>query len=249
MRRRSVLRPLLVAVLLAAAGQAFLAPGSRAGRLAQTDQLREGSELYARSCASCHGVSGEGTTQGPSLLGVGEASVDFMLSTGRMPLADPATPATRKDPAFSAAQIRAVVSYVASLAPGGEPIPSVDPARGDLSQGMELYLANCAACHATAATGDSIGGNQIAPGLGRATPLQIAEAIRTGPGAMPRFGETTIPQEGLDSIARYLEWLRGADNPGGLGVQRVGPVAEGFIAVVIGLGLLLVVIRLTGSTR
>jgi hypothetical protein len=36
-------------------------------------------------------------------------------------------------------------------------------------------------------------------------------------------------------------------NRGGLGLTRVGPVAEGFVGVVIGLGLLLLVIRYTGT--
>jgi ubiquinol-cytochrome c reductase cytochrome c subunit len=248
MSRRSALKPVLLAVFLAAAGQALLAPDSDAARLAQTTELTEGRELYEQHCASCHGSELQGTENGPRLTSSGAASVDFMLSTGRMPLAAPGAPVGRRSPFFDDAQIRAIVAYVSSRSTGVA-IPVVDAADGDLALGQQAFAANCAACHGASGTGDSIGGNQIALSLYEATPLQIAEAIRVGPGAMPRFGERTVEAEEVDAIAAYLLELRSMDNPGGLGLTRVGPVAEGFVGVVVGLGLLLLIIRLTGTTR
>ena len=57
-------------------------PGTSAG-----DRWAQGRELYLTSCVSCHGVGGVGTADGPSLAAAGEASADFYLRTGRMPLA------------------------------------------------------------------------------------------------------------------------------------------------------------------
>ena len=48
-----------------------------------------GQELFITSCAACHGPQGAGTGNGPDLRNAGTALADFMLRTGRMPLADP----------------------------------------------------------------------------------------------------------------------------------------------------------------
>jgi ubiquinol-cytochrome c reductase cytochrome c subunit len=250
MRRRvetSILPWLFAAIVGAAIAQTLLAPASSSAQRASESQLAQGMRLFEESCASCHGPAGEGTANGPPLERVGAANVDFMLSTGRMPLANPNLQPQRQPPAFTPEQIRAIVAFVDSFSSGGTDIPAVDVQAGSLSLGQRAYEGNCAACHGAAGTGDSIGGNQIAPGLDRATPLQIAEAIRVGPGPMPRFGTTAVDQRDLDSIVRYLLYLRHAPNRGGLGLTRVGPVVEGFVGVVVGLGLLLLVIRYTGS--
>jgi quinol---cytochrome-c reductase cytochrome c subunit len=246
-RARSVWPWVLAAILGAGVGQALFAPASSSAQEAAASQLERGRQLYEQSCASCHGPLGAGTPDGTSLLHVGPASVDFMLSTGRMPLAYPGLQPQREAPAFAPEQIRAIVAFVDSFSTGGTQVPAVDAAAGSVGTGMRAYQANCAACHGSAGSGDSIGGNQIAPALDRATALQIAEAIRVGPGPMPRFGETAVDEHELNSIVRFLLYLREVPNHGGLGLTRVGPVAEGFVGVVIGLGLILLVIRYTGT--
>jgi ubiquinol-cytochrome c reductase cytochrome c subunit len=246
MRRRdapSILPWLFAAIVAAAIAQSLFAPASTSAQQASESRLALGQRLFEQSCASCH----EATTNAPPLDRVGAANVDFMLSTGRMPLANPDLQPQRQPPAFTPEQIRAIVAYVDSFSSGGTEIPTVDVQAGSLSLGQRAYEGNCAACHGTAGSGDSIGGDQIAPGLDAATPLQIAEAIRIGPGPMPRFGTTVVDQRDLDSIVRYLLYLRQAPNRGGLGLTRVGPVVEGFVGVVVGLGLLLLVIRFAGS--
>ena len=50
--------------------------------------VAEGKEIFARGCSSCHGLNAEGAGIAPSLIGVGAASVDFQVATGRMPMAD-----------------------------------------------------------------------------------------------------------------------------------------------------------------
>ncbi len=249
MRRRearTLSRILRVSLLLAVIGQVAWSFRPIAS-IAFTEQEALGRRLYEGSCTSCHGIDAGGTTSGPSLQGVGAASVDFYLSTGRMPLANPGDQPARQEPRFTPEEISAIVAYLSRLAPGGPAIPRISTGGGELAAGAELYLNNCAGCHGAGASGDSVGGGQIAPALDEATPLQIAEAVRIGPGVMPRFGDRTLDADDVESLTDYLIWLRTNGAEGGLQLGRVGAVAEGLVAIVIGLGLLLLVIRLTGS--
>jgi ubiquinol-cytochrome c reductase cytochrome c subunit len=249
-RRRRLLAVTVAALstipLAVAAGGSRPAAARGAVVLAQAGPS-EGRSLYETSCATCHGENGLGTADGPSLAGVGAASVDFMLSTGRMPLNQPDQEPVRQQPKFSPEQIAAIVEYLQPVVVGGPPISVVDPSAGNLSVGSRAYLEFCAPCHAAGAIGDSVGGGQIAPSLGQALATQIGEAIRTGPGVMPKFGPRTLSDEDVNSIAAYLAYLHSERNPGGFGLDRVGPYTEGFAAVLIGLGLVIVIIRLTGT--
>ena len=66
----------------------------------------------------------------------------------------------------------------------------------------------------------------------------MAEAIRTGPGNMPRFtGNLTDAQ--LRSVVGYVTInIQHPVDPGGIGLGGLGPVAEGFIALILGVGVL-----------
>ncbi|HSL10104.1 MAG TPA: c-type cytochrome [Actinomycetota bacterium] len=236
-----VLRAGLIAAIVGQVAWSFRPSVGRA----QTDEEALGRRLYQSGCITCHGVDGRGTELGPSLEDVGTASVDFYLSTGRMPLANPGDQADRRPPVYTDPQIAAIVAYLRPLVAGGPEIPEVDIAGADLSRGALIFLDNCAACHGAGAGGDSIGGGQIAPAVGGASPQQIVEAIRIGPGLMPRWGETTIEPADADAVAAYLVWLRDNADEGGLQLGRVGAVAEGLVAMVVGIGLILLVIRLT----
>lgn len=235
---------LRVGLIVAIAGQVAWSFRPSVG-LAQTDREALGQQLYEGGCITCHGVDGAGTELGPTLEGVGSASVDFFLSTGRMPLADPGDQPSRQPPSYTPDEIGAIVDYLEPVIDGGPDVPDVAIANGDLARGSELFLNTCAACHGAGAGGDSIGGGQIAPSLSEATPTQIAEALRIGPGLMPVWSEETMGREDAESVAAYLVWLRDNADDGGLQLGRVGPVAEGLVAMVVGIGLILLVIRLT----
>ena len=214
--------------------------GAGAGQSTQADPAR-GQDLYITGCSSCHGVDAEGTRRGPSLQGVGAASVDFYLSTGRMPLESSGQrQAVRKPPAYDRQQIDDIVAYVTSRAPGGPGIPEVDIDEADLVEGGELYRANCAACHGAAGIGGALAKGRVAPPLRPADPLEIAEAIRIGPGFMPNFGPETFDDEQVRDIAAYVEHLDHANDPGGGNLGRVGPIPEGFVGWLVGLGVLLI---------
>lgn len=216
-------------------------------RLASPD-ASAGRTLYGEHCASCHGLAGQGTPQGPPLVGAGAASVDFMLSTGRMPLAFPDQPGLRRPPPFSRREIESLIAYVTSLGPPGPPIPSVDLTQGNLVQGRRLFTENCAPCHGADGQGAAVNQGQVAPSLHIATPVQIAEAVRTGPGPMPRFGENELDQSALNALVRYVYSLRTLPDAGGIGLGHEGPVIEGFVAWLVGLGLMILLTYFIGTT-
>ncbi|MEX0790653.1 MAG: c-type cytochrome, partial [Actinomycetota bacterium] len=152
----------------------------------------------------------------------------------------------RKPPAFNEEQIAQVSAYVASLGDGPE-IPEVDIDQGDVALGQQLYSENCAACHSSAGSGGAVGAGLEAPALGRSTPVQVVEAMRIGPGAMPVFQERTLSKHEADSIASYLVYLREVPDPGGLGMGRIGPIAEGAVAWIVGIGLFVLICRFVGE--
>jgi ubiquinol-cytochrome c reductase cytochrome c subunit len=203
----------------------------------QMTAVEAGRDLFVTGCSSCHGLSGKGTHRGPDLSHAGAAAADFYLSTGRMPLANPRDQPERKPTAYSREDIDRLVAYVASLGPGPA-IPTVSPG-GALADGSRLYTENCAACHSSAGAGGALGQSIDAPPLLRATNVQIAEAMRIGPGAMPVFGPETLDEIQLASIVRYVRYLRHPRDRGGNPLGHIGPVPEGFVGWIIGLGAML----------
>jgi ubiquinol-cytochrome c reductase cytochrome c subunit len=204
-----------------------------------------GRELYQNACASCHGPDPNGPSYYPTVPSLadtgGAAAVNWAVRTGRMPWKDNKGPAIeRGEPRFNDEDIHALVVYIGK-AVGDAQIPDVDPARGNLQRGRELYGQACAACH----------GMNIAVSLQDVHPQDVAEAIKIGPGQMPvgggladyEFGTARSQQE-VDDIAAYVESLRTEPyNRGGAPIGGKGPVPEGFVAWVIGLGILVVAAR------
>lgn len=221
-------------------------PSSSPSAGAVTSQ--RGRTLFERSCASCHGTAAQGTQRGPSLIGVGPASLDFQLSTGRMPLTRERYEPVHRKPAFSGADIRAIVDYVSGLGGGGPAIPVVNP--DNVQLGQSLYLDNCAACHSATGAGGALTNGQFAPSLAKATPTQVGEAIRVGPGLMPAYSQTALDRREVNAIADYVQTLQdkhGDTDRGGLPLGRIGPVTEGFVGWGVGLLLLVLVVRWLGS--
>lgn len=207
--------------------------------------VAEGYNLYENGCSSCHGIALHGTPGvAPSLIGVGAGPVDFYLSTGRMPLADPRDEPLRNRPLYTRTQIDAIIAYIARF--GGPAAPTANPANGNLAVGLHEFTLNCAGCHQSVARGGLTLG-AVVPNLDEATSQQIAEAVRMGPYLMPHFDSQQINQHELDSIARYVLWTRHPDNAGGWGIYNIGPIPEGMVAWFIGLAALVIVARLIGE--
>jgi ubiquinol-cytochrome c reductase cytochrome c subunit len=235
------------------------APFRPPGVTSEVSAAQRGLQLYERDCAWCHGSAGEGTSFGPDLNGAldGGAYTHFMLATGRMPLADPTDDAVTGPPRYDAAAIDAIVHHVETFGGTGPGVPSPDPAAGDLSEGAELYLNNCAACHSATAVGGALTSGEVVPDLHGVSPVVVAEAILVGPGcpnssptcgpgegAMPRF---TFDEEQMNSILRYIQYLQRPDDEGGAPILRVGPVAEGAVALLVGVLVLLLLARWIGT--
>jgi len=235
---------LLVAVVIGAWRSADAQQGP-----ADAELVRRGQELYEIGCTSCHGFDGRGIEdRGPTLENAGAASAYFYLTSGRMPADDSKGQTQRKPAKYGPEDIDALVAYVATLGDGPE-IPDIDPDDGDLSEGQRLYTSNCAACHNAAGSGGAVGQAIYAPSVTKASPTEVAAAVRIGPGAMPVFGPETITDQELASILRYIAYLDDPEDPGGLPLGRVGPVPEGLVAWVIGIGAVLVFARWLGARR
>ena len=158
---------------------------------------------------------------------MGALAADFYLSTGYMPLKRNGIQPRRSRLLLSQRQIRALVSYVASLGKGPG-IPTPHPERGNLSEGRQLFADDCAGCHQIAARGGYVT-HGVPPSLGDATARQIAEAVRIGPFVMPRFSQNEITNAQVNSLVRYVQWTRHPDDRGGWSIGRIGPVPEGLV--------------------
>jgi ubiquinol-cytochrome c reductase cytochrome c subunit len=188
----------------------------------------DGHSAYLQQCAACHGVDLRGGPNAPNIRGVGPADVDFWVGTGRMPAAVPWIEVGHLRPRLSQATIDALVAYVVSVQPGGPPIPIV-VTNGNATHGMTLFRENCMHCHGATGSGAAIGDRQWAPALERATIVQVAEAIRVGPGEMPAFGEAQLTRADVDDLATYISRKRAAGGPHGLPEPAGGPVPEGLL--------------------
>ncbi|WP_261565827.1 cytochrome bc1 complex diheme cytochrome c subunit [Frankia gtarii] len=251
-RRRSSALVLVLGLLATGVLWTMLAPTGNAAQTADANEaVRQGRALYQQGCSSCHGLGAQGTKDTPSLIGVGAAAVDFQVSTGRMPLAAPAAQADRKPPIYSATQIDQLAAYVDSLG-GGPEVPKVTDqalSDADLSHGGELYRANCAQCHQAVAQGAPLTYGKFAPSLSESTPTQIVEAMRTGPESMPVFGDRQVNEEDAVAVAAYVKHLTDSKSPGGFSLGKYGPVPEGLLAMLVGIGGLLVVCLWIGARQ
>jgi ubiquinol-cytochrome c reductase cytochrome c subunit len=206
-----------------------------------------GRELYETSCITCHGANLEGVpNRGPSLIGVGEAAVYFQVHTGRMPLARQEADAAEKPPVFDDEQIDQLMAYVQANG-GGPTLPSGDLRDGDLAEGGELFRLNCASCHNFVGEGGALSSGKSAPSLEDANELEIYTAMLTGPENMPVFGDNQLTPDEKRSIINYVQTIREQADPGGAGIGRIGPVGEGLVIWVVGIGALLFGIFWMGS--
>lgn len=203
--------------------------------------------LWQQDCAACHGMDGRGTNRAPSLAGVGEAAVDFMLTTGRMPKKDSPSRMEPFSPILPEADIKALDRYVTALvAHGGPGIPTVNPKLGDTAKGHELFDEECAACHDWSGSGGILF-NRPVPALTEATPTQLGEALRIGPAAMPKFGPKELDASQVNAIDAYVQNMKHPYDNGGDPISHLGPFAEGAVAWLIAAVGVLFVARWIGK--
>ena len=199
---------------------------------------QEGQKLFEANCATCHGMGASGTQDGPSLVGVGAAAVDFQVGTGRMPMQMNGPQAYKKPAQFNDTQTHQLAAYVASLG-AGPAIPAEEylDEKGNAAEGGELFRVNCAMCHNAAAAGGALTRGKFAPALADVTGKHIYEAMATGPQNMPVFNDSNISPEGKRNIITFLKQIEANGSPGGADLGALGPVSEGLFVWIAGLGV------------
>ncbi|HEY3544845.1 MAG TPA: c-type cytochrome [Propionicimonas sp.] len=247
-RRHKAARPLLLLLALFLVGAVYAAvspaTSSTAEGVADAQLIAAGKNLFAVNCASCHGLNAEGLAQqgAPNLTNVGAAAVDFQVRTGRMPMADPRGQAVSKQNTFTEDETAALAAYVGSLG-NGPGIPTedqYDPSgvqAAGVARGGELFRTNCSACHNFKGAGGALPNGAVAPNLIEADPIEVWEAMRTGPGQMPVFAAGAVPDQDVKQVIAYIQQVNAAPSAG-LSLGGLGPVAEGFWAWVAGIGSL-----------
>jgi len=225
---------------------AFLAPQSAAQEdpaAAQSMAVKAGRDLYLTGCSTCHGLNLQGGAGGPSLIGVGEAAVVFQVESGRMPLAAGTVQAPRKKVQYSLAQIDQMAAYIQAHG-GGPTLPELGPGdsltAGDLQEGGELFRTNCSSCHNFAGAGGALTYGKYAPRLEPASARVIYTAMQSGPESMPRFSDGQLSVEEKKAITYYVRHITRAAQPGGSDLGKFGPVPEGLVAWLVGIGVLVV---------
>ena len=205
------------------------------------DEVDQGEKLFVANCATCHGVEASGTENGPSLVGVGAASVDFQVGTGRMPMAMHGPQAQQKPVQFDDEQTAELAAYVSSLG-AGPAVPEeeyLDASEGNAAEGGELFRVNCAMCHNAAGAGGALTRGKFAPSLDGVSEKHIYEAMVTGPQNMPVFSDTNIDPEGKQDIIAFLKNIESSGSPGGAQLGSLGPVSEGLFIWTAGLGIVI----------
>ncbi|MFP3580294.1 MULTISPECIES: c-type cytochrome [unclassified Arthrobacter] len=207
---------------------------------ASASDVEQGGKLFAANCATCHGMGASGSKDGPSLVGVGAAAVDFQVGTGRMPMQMNGPQAQQKPVQFNDQQTSQLAAYVASLG-AGPAIPEAGllDGKGDAAKGGELFRVNCAMCHNAAAAGGALTQGKFAPSLSDVSSQHIYEAMATGPQNMPVFNDSNVSPEGKRDIITFLKTIDANGSPGGAQLGSLGPVSEGLFVWVAGLGVII----------
>ncbi len=212
-------------------------PASADSNLTSTQTVDKGKQLFQANCATCHGLNLQGTSAGPSLIGVGAAATDFQVGTGRMPLAQSGPQAQEKPPVFTDSEVAALAAYVASISPGpGVPESKYLTATGDAARGAELFRVNCAMCHNVAGAGGALTEGKYAPALTGVTAKHIYEAMLTGPQNMPVFNDDNLTPQDKADIITALKYNEKNSTVAGFDLGSLGPVAEGLFLWIFGLG-------------
>ncbi|WP_433794138.1 cytochrome bc1 complex diheme cytochrome c subunit [Actinoplanes sp. CA-252034] len=246
-RRLGAAARMLAALVLAGGVYTAFTPGAFAEDNVQLSAVaREGKALYDTSCISCHGRDGQGVTErGPSLIGVGSASVEFQVGTGRMPMTRQEAQAEEKPRQFDDAQTEQLGQYIQELG-GGPEVPdgpltaNIESDPDALARGGELFRVNCTSCHGFGGGGGALSSGKFAPSLGEASAEHLYAAMLTGPQNMPVFGDNQLTPEQKKQIITYISvQLQEDKDPGGLfNLGRYGPSTEGMAIFLVGITLL-----------
>jgi ubiquinol-cytochrome c reductase cytochrome c subunit len=225
---------LLIALIGMGGAYALFASSSGANTATSTAaDVAAGQQLYER---------------GPSLIGVGGAAVYFQVSTGRMPAPGQGAEMTRKEAKFTDEQISQLEAFVQAHGGGPEtPTGNLRDTTLSLGQGGDLFRLNCASCHGFSGAGAPLSAGKLAPTLKHASDTQLFTAMLTGPENMPVFNDNQLTPNEKRAIIDYIQTLKESNDPGGSGIGRIGPVSEGLVIWVAGIGAIVLIIMWIGA--
>src|SRR5262245_22020985 len=182
--------------------------------------LRQGQQIFAESCASCHGARGMGDGKAAANLNPKPPAIgDRVAMHDRSPaimyriasVGIAGTPMTGFASALTPEQRWNVVAYVSSLHSSSERV----------LEGEGIYVQQCISCHGANGTSDGALArtlSKLPPEIGsfawqaERSDEQLASAIRTGvPGSpMPAAHDLADPQ--ISSVVAYLRTLPTRDH-------------------------------------
>ena len=182
--------------------------------------LRQGQQIFAESCASCHGARGMGdgksaATLNPKPPAIGDRAMMHDRSPAIMyriaSVGIAGTPMTGFATALTPEQRWNVIAYVTSLHASAESV----------LEGEGIYVQQCISCHGANGTGDGALArtlSKLPPEIGsfawqaERSDEQLANAIRAGVSGspMPPAHDLTEPQIG--SLVAYLRTLPTRDH-------------------------------------
>jgi ubiquinol-cytochrome c reductase cytochrome c subunit len=251
LRRRLAAGVILLAALVSMGGAyaAFATTSGASDTTTSAQDIAAGRDLYQVTCITCHGENLQGIQgQGPSLIGVGGAAVYFQVSTGRMPAPQQGAYVNRKVAKFDDKQTSQIAAYVESV--GGGPAVPTGKLRGsdsEIANGGALFRLNCASCHGATGKGAPLSAGKIAPSLNEATDKELWTAMLSGPENMPVFSDNQLTPIEKRSIIAYIQTLKASADPGGSGIDRIGPVSEAIVIWTAGVGAIIIVIMWIGA--
>lgn len=204
---------LLIAVSLGA-----LASGSgcaRAKIAAAEAPVQKGRAVYARLCATCHGVEGNGyvadnapSLRSPTFLASAtDAFLQAAILRGRPGTAMGAYSRATGGP-LGQAEANDLIAFLRDRGPPVQPLP---PARaGDAGRGLVLYQSNCQRCHGTKTQRISAVHLANPVLLETASDAFLRRAIEVGrpPTSMQAWKDVLTPAQ-IDDVVAYLRSMAG----------------------------------------
>lgn len=109
-----------------------------------------------------------------------------------------------------------------------------------LPRGGRLFRLYCAGCHGATAMGGAVPfAGMNAPSLKNVPAVAVSIFVRQGPGPMPAFPRAVLSDQDVAAVAKYVGFLHSKPHPGGFALGFLGPVVEGFVAMI---GLLVIIL-------
>lgn len=197
----------------------------------ESPQASAGAQVYAATCAPCHGKNREGTPPAfPPLIGVktrlSDQQIAKMIHDGKAPM--PPFPNLPKE------QVDALISFLGT-SPAAPPEATKHPSSGAARKGIELspqaaaggalFQQNCAFCHGRDAMGGESGPDLTRSKLvlGDTDGSKIAQVIREGRTTsdkrMPAFQFSPSEVAGLIAFIRARVAIADATKGGRRGVD------------------------------